>query len=371
MSKKHAIQCKYCDKVIHGGITRVKYHLANIGGFNVTKCKKVPAPVNQEMEALLTKKTSEKEQRKKEKQRERDEIDLDKSDGSNEEDNEHENDVIVLKSTSVSNNSSSSRPSTNGGSGTIDNFYKPQTIEEMDSDVPAMGFFHGCMLEAKKEIATRFDNNESKYRAAWDIIDKRWDNKLKTPLHLAEYYLNPYFYYPNKSSIELDGSFRAAVISCITKMFDDEDTQDSIIEELNIYQDQQGAFGHDIAVRQRRNKTFNPAKWWMNHGTTTPHLRILATRILNLTCSSSGYENVYQDEDHEGAHDEPSQEPSISKAQLPAKRKRHGHPRKKKLRSLKSLLSSDLERATCASSSESEDNESMQIEASNSDSGDE
>ena len=85
MSKKHAIQCKYCDKVIHGGITRVKYHLANIGGFNVTKCKKVPAPVNQEMEALLTKKTGEKEQRKKEKQRERDEIDLDKSDGSDEE----------------------------------------------------------------------------------------------------------------------------------------------------------------------------------------------------------------------------------------------------------------------------------------------
>lgn len=82
-------------------------------------------------------------------------------------------------------------------------------------------------------------------------------------------------------------------------------------------------------------------------------------------------ENVDQDEDHEGAHDEPSQEPSISKAQLPAKRKRHGHPRKKKLRSLKSLLSGDLEPATCASSSESEDNESMQIEASNSDSRDE
>jgi hypothetical protein len=130
MSKKHAIQCKYCDKVIHGGITRVKYHLANIGGFNVTKCKKVPAHVKQEMEALLTKKTGEKEQRKKEKQRERDEIDLDKSDGSDEEENEHENDVIVLKSTRESNNCSSSRPPTNGGSGTIDNFYKPQSVEE-------------------------------------------------------------------------------------------------------------------------------------------------------------------------------------------------------------------------------------------------
>ena len=33
----------------------------------------------------------------------------------------------------------------------------------------------------------------------------------------------------------------AAVIACITKMVADEETQDSIIEELNAYQEQQGA----------------------------------------------------------------------------------------------------------------------------------
>uniref|UniRef100_A0A804MW54 HAT C-terminal dimerisation domain-containing protein n=1 Tax=Zea mays TaxID=4577 RepID=A0A804MW54_MAIZE len=90
-----------------------------------------------------------------------------------------------------------------------------------------MGFFHGLMLEAKKEISERFDNDESRYKVAWDIIDKRWDSKLKTPLHLAG---------------------------------------------------------------QRRNKNFNPAKWWLNHGTNTPNLRILASKILNLTCSSSACE---------------------------------------------------------------------------------
>ena len=144
------------------------------------------------------------------------------------------------------------------------NFFEPlaNVLRRMDSDVPAMGFFHGYMLEAKKEIATRFDNNESRFMVAWEIIDKRWDSKLKTPLHLAGYYLNPYYYYPNKSTIELDGSFRAAVIACITKMVADEETQDSIIEELNAYQEQQGAFGQDIAVRQRRNKAFNPGKAW-------------------------------------------------------------------------------------------------------------
>ena len=75
-------------------------------------------------------------------------------------------------------------------------FFEPlaNVLRRMDSDIPAMGFFHASMLEAKKEIAERFDNDESKFKVAWDIIDKRWDNKLKTPLHLAGYYLNPYYY---------------------------------------------------------------------------------------------------------------------------------------------------------------------------------
>nr|XP_020194526.2 uncharacterized protein LOC109780341 [Aegilops tauschii subsp. strangulata] len=172
------------------------------------------------------------------------------------------------------------------------NFFEPMAnvLRRMDSDVPAMGFFHGLILDAKKHIAVRFDNDESKYKVAWDIIDKRWDSKLKTPLHLAGYYLNPHYYYPNKSEIEHDGSFRAAVITCICKMIEDEETQDTVIEELNMYQDQQGSFGHEIDIRQRRNKNFNPAKWWLNHGTSTPKLRTLASRILNLTCSSSACE---------------------------------------------------------------------------------
>jgi hypothetical protein len=142
------------------------------------------------------------------------------------------------------------------------NFFEPlaNVLRRMDSDIPAMGFFHGLMLEAKKQISERFDNDESRFKAVWDIIDKRWDSKLKTPLHLAGYYLNPYFYYPKKAEIEGDGSFRAGVIECITVMVEDEEIQDSIIEELNTYQDQRGTFGHEIAIRQRRNKNFNPGE---------------------------------------------------------------------------------------------------------------
>jgi len=65
------------------------------------------------------------------------------------------------------------------------NFFEPlaNVLRGMDSDVPTMGFLHGCLLDAKKEIAKRFDNDESRYKDIWEKIDRRWDNKLKTPLH--------------------------------------------------------------------------------------------------------------------------------------------------------------------------------------------
>jgi hypothetical protein len=47
-------------------------------------------------------------------------------------------------------------------------------------------------------------------------------------------------------------------------MIGDEETQDKIIEELYMYQDQQGTFGHEIAIRQRRNKNFNPGDSILN-----------------------------------------------------------------------------------------------------------
>jgi len=208
------------------------------------------------------------------------------------------------------------------------NFFEPlvNVLRRMDSDVPAMGFLYGYLLAAKNEISERFGNDQSKYKEVFDIIDKRWDSKLKTPLHRAGYYLNPHYYYPNKMEIELDESFREGLITCITKLEHNVDIQDQIISELQQYQDGEGTFGKEIAKRQWKNKNFDPslfastiyllfivllifsdfptklssvlclfcfcnkAKWWLNHGTSSPNLRKLAARILSLTCSSSACE---------------------------------------------------------------------------------
>ena len=106
----------------------MKYHLAKIGGYNVTKCPKVPTEVQEEMAALITKMTGGKELKRKEQERSRDEIDLDQSDGEGCS-GESGNEVIVLKSTRRT-SSSTSRGATGDGEVTIDKFYKPESIEE-------------------------------------------------------------------------------------------------------------------------------------------------------------------------------------------------------------------------------------------------
>ncbi|KAM0879665.1 hypothetical protein ACQ4PT_034086 [Festuca glaucescens] len=163
----------------------------------------------------------------------------------------------------------------------------------MDSDVPAMGFIFDAFLDAKREILARFDDEETNVQEVLDIVDKRWDRKLKGPLHRAGYFLNPYYYYENKLEIELDGTFKDGFVACVEKMVRDGPKEDIMMAECQAYQDEEGSFGRESAKRQRRNKSFDPAKWWSNHGSSAPNLRVLAMRILSLTCSSLACERNF------------------------------------------------------------------------------
>ena len=97
-----------------------------------------------------------------------------------------------------------------------------------------------------------------------DIIDTRCDLKLKTQLHLASYFLNPYYYCSNKNEIELMKTFREGVISCVSKLIKKTETQDNILDELQVYEGEEGSFGKDIAKRQRRNKNFDPGNIYIS-----------------------------------------------------------------------------------------------------------
>uniref|UniRef100_A0A8R7TRP8 HAT C-terminal dimerisation domain-containing protein n=1 Tax=Triticum urartu TaxID=4572 RepID=A0A8R7TRP8_TRIUA len=71
------------------------------------------------------------------------------------------------------------------------------------------------------------------------------------------------------------------------KMVRDGKKEDIMTAECQAYQNEEGSFGRDSAKRQRRNKNFDPAEWWSNHGSSAPNIRVLAMQILSLTCRSA------------------------------------------------------------------------------------
>ncbi|XP_006584317.1 uncharacterized protein LOC114420524 [Glycine soja] len=68
---------------------------------------------------------------------------------------------------------------------------------------PAMGYTYEAMDKAKETIIKSFNNNESKYKDVFAIIDKRWNCQLHRPLHAVAYFLNPEFFYGN-TDLEFD-----------------------------------------------------------------------------------------------------------------------------------------------------------------------
>ena len=52
-SNRRIPKCKYCGKVIHGGITRLKQHIAHISG-QVERCRSVPVEVSQSIRLYMS-----------------------------------------------------------------------------------------------------------------------------------------------------------------------------------------------------------------------------------------------------------------------------------------------------------------------------
>ncbi|KAK8941436.1 hypothetical protein KSP39_PZI002968 [Platanthera zijinensis] len=193
-----------------------------------------------------------------------------------------------------------------------------KVLRRADGDEPSMGWLYGDMLKAKEEIALALENKEARYLPIWKLIDARWQSKLSTPLHLAGYFLNPFFYYSSWESVERDGRFMDSIIECMSKMYArNTSIQDRISDQICLYRNQEGSFGRDAAKRQRCSNSLNLGKknffcmsniiylqskfsftqlfvflvnWWKLHANSAPELKDMAIRVLSLTTSSSGCE---------------------------------------------------------------------------------
>ena len=96
VNKKQSLKCNYCDKIYHGGISRIKYHLGKVPKCGVAKCGEVPSDVQEEMLNLLSKKDDNKQKKSVEKEEERAQVDLNYSEGEEHSDGDG-NSILVLK----------------------------------------------------------------------------------------------------------------------------------------------------------------------------------------------------------------------------------------------------------------------------------
>ncbi|KAK9750151.1 hypothetical protein RND81_02G176900 [Saponaria officinalis] len=163
-----------------------------------------------------------------------------------------------------------------------------KVLRMVDGDKkPAMGYIYEAMDRAKEAIASSFGSREDEYMEAFKMIDQRWDCQLHRPLHAAGYFLNPSIYFDNRDISNCE-EVMTGLYECIGRLVPDLDIQDKIGNELGIYQTSGGLFGLPMAIRQRKTKS--PAEWWLAYGSSTPHLKKFAVRVLSLTCSATGCE---------------------------------------------------------------------------------
>ncbi|XP_013633181.1 PREDICTED: uncharacterized protein LOC106338842 [Brassica oleracea var. oleracea] len=149
--------------------------------------------------------------------------------------------------------------------------------------IPSLGFIYGELLVAKNSIKETTDHLEKNYQPIFKIIDEKMKGWLDSPLHMAAYFLNPFYFYKDPN-IQCDLEVIDGSITCVETFYHGDFEKQGLVvnHEVNLYKNRNGSFGRNLAM--------TGWNWWSTYGCGTPHLQKLAKRILAWTSSSSGCE---------------------------------------------------------------------------------
>ncbi|VVB01661.1 unnamed protein product [Arabis nemorensis] len=135
--------------------------------------------------------------------------------------------------------------------------------------IPSLGFMYGEILEAKKSIKEAFDNLERSYQPVFQIIDEKMKGRLDSPLHIAAYFLNPFYYY--KDSRIYDVEVMQAFIACVETFYHGDFKKQSLVvnDEVHHYRNKSDTFGIALALKgcEKKDETFDPdtvEEWLMD-----------------------------------------------------------------------------------------------------------
>ncbi|CAH1425309.1 unnamed protein product [Lactuca virosa] len=153
---------------------------------------------------------------------------------------------------------------------------------------PCMGYIYDAVDRAKEQIKKNLTGtpNERMITRLWAMIQARWSDQLHHPLHAAGCYLNPaIFHGENSREIRKNRDIATGLYVAIDRLVPDNDDNDKLRQDLNLYIDLVGQFGSPAAIRARTKVA--PYIWWRTYGIDPPLLQNFAITVLSQTCSAS------------------------------------------------------------------------------------
>lgn len=119
----------------------------------------------------------------------------------------------------------------------------------VDGDMPAIGYIFEGMDRAKLNTKAFYKGIEEKYVPVWDIIDRRWNMQLHSPLHAAAAFLNPSIFF--SLNFKIDSRLRNGFQEAMMKIATEDTDKIEITKEHPFYINAKGALGTDFAVMGR------------------------------------------------------------------------------------------------------------------------
>ncbi|CAI9293365.1 unnamed protein product [Lactuca saligna] len=119
---------------------------------------------------------------------------------------------------------------------------------------PCMGYIYDAVNRAKEQIKKNLSGtpNERMITRLWAMIQARWSDQLHHPLHAVGCYLNPaIFYGENSREIRKNNDIATGLYVAIDRLVPDNDDNDKLRQDLNLYIDLVGQFGSPAAIRAK------------------------------------------------------------------------------------------------------------------------
>lgn len=164
-----------------------------------------------------------------------------------------------------------------------------KVMREVSGGKPAMGFIYELMTRAKESIRTYYIMDEIKCKTFLDIVDKKWQNHLHSPLHSAAAFLNPSIQY--NPEIKFLGSIKEDFFRVLEKLLPTPELRRDITNQILLFTRATGMFGCNLA--KEAIDSVSPGIWWEQYGDSAPMLQRVAMRILSQVCSTSTFERQW------------------------------------------------------------------------------